>query len=275
MTRRVACGSSRATKVARAIERWHHRHMSRKPPPKSKLERPRPLAYARRQKTGSEATADDDKQGGMPIGEQLAALAKPEEAESAAMKSDNDQVKDEPAKDAAKAKDEAKKPDAGAPDAAKPDDDVARSKRTTETPVDELATDPWRSRADTQLMPPLAKVGAPPEVPAAAPAMPKPAGAVEDPTFMPGPRDVPAGDPNDPASPPGRVPRGDSRSLRRANEFALIYRVGTFVISRFGTIGTRGQWRVVEYPTSTSASHAYAKESSRFVSEGFSDYRDY
>jgi hypothetical protein len=38
-------------------------------------------------------------------------------------------------------------------------------------------------------------------------------------------------------------------------------------------IGTRGQWRVVEYPTVASASHAYAKECSRFVSEGFSDYR--
>ena len=61
--------------------------------------------------------------------------------------------------------------------------------------------------------------------------------------------------------------------MRRGNEFALIYRVGTYVISRFGTVGKRGQWRVVEYPTSTSAANSYAKESSRFVSEGFSDYR--
>ena len=60
---------------------------------------------------------------------------------------------------------------------------------------------------------------------------------------------------------------------RRHHEFALIYRQ-TYVISRFGVVGTRGQWRVVEYPTSASASHAYAKECSRFVSEGFSDYRD-
>jgi hypothetical protein len=65
--------------------------------------------------------------------------------------------------------------------------------------------------------------------------------------------------------------------LRRrgdAYEFALIYRLTNAVISRFGVVGTRGQWRVVEYPTTASASHAYAKECSRFVSEGFSDYRE-
>ena len=94
---------------------------------------------------------------------------------------------------------------------------------------------------------------------------------------MPGPREIPEGDPGDPAAPPGRVPAGDSRSMRRRadrHELALIYRLQTFVISRFGVVGTRGVWRVVEYPTSASASHAYAKECSRFVSDGFSDYRD-
>jgi hypothetical protein len=325
MTRCVAGGSSRATKVARTIERWHHRQMSRKPtsnrkpPSTSKLERPRPLAYARRQKTGAEAPDDDkeaskdapkETQGGMPIGEQLAALAKPEEAKSAAMKPDKEEAKPaaKPAEgaqaDASKtegakadgsktekadgsksegAKAEAAKSEAASPDGVKtgggvanPDDAVTRSKRTTETPpLEQPGVDPWRSRADTQLMPPLTNLGAPPAVPAAAPAMPAATGGVEEPTFMPGPRDVPAGNPNDPAPAPGRVPRGDSRSLRRGNEFALVYRIGTFVIARFGTVGTRGQWRVVEYPTSNAASHAYAKESSRFVSEGFSDYRDY
>jgi predicted DNA-binding WGR domain protein len=58
------------------------------------------------------------------------------------------------------------------------------------------------------------------------------------------------------------------------HEFALIYRVQTHVISRVGVIGTRGQWQVVEYPTPTMAAHAYAKQCSRFVSEGFSDYRE-
>ncbi len=65
-----------------------------------------------------------------------------------------------------------------------------------------------------------------------------------------------------------------SFELRSGDRFALVYRIATFVISRFGVVGTRGQWRVVEYPTSSAASHAYAKECSRFVSEGYSDYRD-
>jgi hypothetical protein len=136
-----------------------------------------------------------------------------------------------------------------------------------------------RARQDTVAMPAHTSVGTPPEVPAAAPAVPAriDAGAVEEPTRMPGPREIPAGAPDDPAPPPGRVPRGDSRSLRKRSdtyEFALIYRLTTFVITRFGVVGTRGQWRVVEYPTPGAAGHAYAKECSRYVSEGFSDYRD-
>jgi hypothetical protein len=144
---------------------------------------------------------------------------------------------------------------------------------TATRPVDEV-----RVRVDTVPIPVQASIGAPPAMPAgsvvagAAPDV----GAAEAPTRMPGPREIPGGDPGDPASPPGNVPPGDSRSMRRRAdryEFALIYRIQTYVISRFGEVGTRGQWRVVEYPTSASASHAYAKECSRFVSEGFSDYR--
>jgi predicted DNA-binding WGR domain protein len=125
----------------------------------------------------------------------------------------------------------------------------------------------------------VSSIGAPPAMPSGAPPIQPPmqAGSVEDPTHMPGPREIPGGNPDDLALPPGHVPRGDSRSMRRRTdryEFALIYRMQTFVISRFGAVGTRGQWRVVEYPTSAAASHAYAKECSRFVSEGFSDYRE-
>jgi hypothetical protein len=69
------------------------------------------------------------------------------------------------------------------------------------------------------------------------------------------------------------VPAGDSRSFRRGNEFALVYRLQTFVISRVGVVGTRGVWRVVEYPTSPAASNSYARECSRFRDEGYSDYR--
>jgi hypothetical protein len=131
-----------------------------------------------------------------------------------------------------------------------------------------------RTPTETVAMPFIADLGKPPEMPQSSAPPPLALGSVEDPTHMPGPKDVPAGSPDDPAPPPGQVPPGDSRSLRRANEFALIYRVGTCVITRSGVVGTRGQWRVVEYPTSASAGNSYAKECSRFVSEGFSDYRE-
>jgi hypothetical protein len=133
---------------------------------------------------------------------------------------------------------------------------------------------PARVRTETVTMPTLANVGTPPEMPKTAAPPPLALGEIENPAHMPGPREVPSGNPDDPAPAPGVVPRGDSRSLRRGNEFALIYRLGTYVISRFGTVGKRGQWRVVEYPTSSAASHSYAKECSRFVSEGFVDYRE-
>jgi|GEM_PF-2029424 len=141
------------------------------------------------------------------------------------------------------------------------------------------AVEPSRARTATVAMPIQASLGAPPAMPAEPVAAIPPIDPMlaEAPTRMPGPREIPGGNPEDPASPPGGVPRGDSRSMRRRTEryeFALIYRMQTYVICRFGAVGTRGQWRVVEYPTSASASHAYAKEVSRFVSEGFSDYRD-
>ncbi len=138
-------------------------------------------------------------------------------------------------------------------------------------PDDETPPPVSAERADTGSMP--TNLGRPPEMPTSSAPPPLALGDVEAPTHMPGPRDIPGGEPADRAPAPGRVPPGDSRSLRRADEFALIYRVGTYVVSRYGAMGTRGQWRVVEYPTSSSASHSYAKECSRFVSEGFSDYR--
>jgi hypothetical protein len=138
--------------------------------------------------------------------------------------------------------------------------------------------DPARARAGTVAMPAQTSIGAPPAMPngSVAASAAVDVGSAEAPTRMPGPREIPGGEPGDPAPPPGHVPPGDSRSMRRRAdryEFALVYRIQTYVISRFGEVGTRGQWRVVEYPTSAAASHAYAKECSRFVSEGFSDYR--
>ncbi|CAN5341797.1 hypothetical protein BH11MYX1_BH11MYX1_43350 [soil metagenome] len=137
-------------------------------------------------------------------------------------------------------------------------------------PQDEAPRD---SRARTETVAMAQNLGRPPEMPTTAAPPPLALGDVEAPTHMPGPRDIPSGEPADRAPAPGRVPPGDSRSLRKTDEFALIYRLGTYVISRYGAMGTRGQWRVVEYPTSPSAAHSYAKECSRFVSEGFSDYR--
>jgi len=143
--------------------------------------------------------------------------------------------------------------------------------RPPETPVA-----PESARAETTEIPPQSDFGAPPDMPTMIVPATSSAGAAEDPTQMPGPNAIPTGSPDDPAAPPGIVPPGDSRSLRRRGdryEFALVYRQETFVITRTGTVGTRGAWRVVEYPTSAAAGHAYAKECSRFVSEGFSDYR--
>lgn len=236
----------------------------RKPTPEtSKIERVRPLAYARRQKGSG---GDDAKDGDEPAAK---ADAKPDEAKSEA-KGDAKPEEKADASPQAKA-DATTKPEAQAHEsvaAAAIEPPPPKGEPWPDaTPAPMRPVEPARPRAETVAMPDELVVGAPPE-------LPRDPGSVEDPTWMPGPRDVPSGNPTDPASPPGRVPPGDSRSLRKGNEFALVYRVQTCVISRFGTVGTRGQWRVVDYPTTSSASNAYAKECSRFVSEGFSDYRD-
>lgn len=138
------------------------------------------------------------------------------------------------------------------------------------TEADDIA----RPRTSTVAMPVPANLGRPPDMPKVTAPPPLGLGLVENPAHMPGPKEVPSGNPDDPAPAPGVVPPGDSRSLRKDDQFALIYRVGTCVITRTGLVGTRGQWRVVEYPTSLAASNSYAKECSRFVSDGFSDYRE-
>jgi hypothetical protein len=91
------------------------------------------------------------------------------------------------------------------------------------------------------------------------------------PMTLPAPSDIPAGDPTSPAPPPGLVPAGDSRSLRRADEFALVYRHQAAVITRKGMIGQRGFWRVTGYPSPTQAAAAYAAECSRLLGIGFAD----
>jgi len=131
-----------------------------------------------------------------------------------------------------------------------------------------------RQHNETMAAPVVGAFGGPPDMPKSSAPPPLVLGDVENPAHMPGPKDIPGGNPEDPAPAPGHVPPGDSRSLRCEDEFALIYRVGTCVITRTGRIGTRGAWRVVEYPTSSAAANSYAKECSRFVTDGFSDYRE-
>lgn len=236
-------------------------HMAKgKPTPdKSKIERTRPLAYSRRQKgsggLGGPAASgeedkdkDDDDTDEKDEKDTAAEPAKPESPPPSKAKASAEAKAEEPPAIEPPPKDEPW------PDA---------------TPQPMRPVEPARARTETVAMPPELAPGAPPAMPTGNDPF-----SVEDPTLMPPARGIPAGNPEDLASPPGRVPSGDSRSLRKDTEFALIYRVGTAVITRSGVVGTRGRWRVVDYPTSSSASNAYAKEVSRFVAEGFSDYRD-
>lgn len=80
-------------------------------------------------------------------------------------------------------------------------------------------------------------------------------------------------DPNIKAAPPKRAPRGDARSLRRNNDFCLIYRHERYLVRREGTVGLLGQWSVTEYPSTSAAAHAYAQECSDLTGAGFSDLR--
>ncbi len=243
-------------------------------PKVSRISRDRTVAYARKQKPpadeggGAGGAGEDAAESAAEPGETTPASAKEAPAPRSAPPAS---AKDAPGPKAAPAMPAAT--ESGAPTTA------------TITPPPP-SVEPWPDATPVPMKPvePGAGVAAPP-VQASSGAPPKisPAeiGAAldvssEDPARMPGPREIPTGSPDEPAPPPGRVPPGDSRSLRRRkerHEFVLIYRIQTHVISRIGEVGTRGQWRVVEYPTQASASHAYAKECSRFVSEGFSDYR--
>lgn len=259
-------------KLPASANAWHDRMMSKgkKPPERSKIERAKPLAYQRRASENARVGTEDNSK---PIEvEAKAPGAEPEvtseERETGEMTAvANPSEADAPKVPVAAAAPAAPAPatSAVAPAAAPAPAPPTSAAAPVEAPMAEPPkADPVRTSRETGMMTAATTVGVPPEVP----------GDVEDPTQMPGPNDVPTGSPMDAAKAPGHVPAGDSRSLRRDSEFALIYRQGSAVITRFGTVGQRGQWRVVEYPTPSSASNAYAKECSRFVGEGFSDYRD-
>jgi hypothetical protein len=243
---------------------------AKRTPKVSRISRDRTVAYARKQRSPTDGGNGD----GAPVPDAPDPDADSPAAKAVAAPAPAEAQKSSDGKPGSATRSAAPPPASATPAVPSPSvEPSSDATPTTTRPADEV-----RVRVDTVPMPVQASIGAPPAMPAgsvvagAAPDV----GADEAPTRMPGPREIPSGDPGDPASPPGNVPPGDSRSMRRRTdryEFALIYRIQTYVISRFGEVGTRGQWRVVEYPTSASASHSYAKECSRFVSEGFSDYR--
>jgi hypothetical protein len=235
---------------------------SKRTPERSQIARTPVTAFAKRQRSSGEGSGDDDgdDDDDKPAVPRTMTQQQPAEQKSAAQA------------DAPKADDAPKAGEKDLPEIQPPDPKGEPWPDATPAPMKPV--EPARAKTETVAIPASVDLGRPPEMPTTSAPPPLTLGAVENPAHMPGPREIPAGEPNDPAPAPGTVPPGDSRSLRRGNEFALVYRVQTFVISRFGVIGTRGQWRVVEYPTSGAAGNAYAREASRFVSEGFSDYRE-
>lgn len=242
-------------------------------PERSQLSRAPTVAFAKRQRTSGEELDDgDDATQGEAKSEAKGDAKKSDAAKADAKPDAKADAKPATSPDKPEGEGEAKQelpPIEPPPPKAEPWPDA--------TPQPMKPVEPARARTETIGMPTDVAVGRPPEMPRTTAPPPLVLGEIENPTHMPGPRDIPAGNPDDPAPAPGRVPAGDSRSLRRFGdraEFALIYRLATFVVTRSGVVGTRGQWRVVEYPTSSAASHAYAKECSRFVSDGFSDYRE-
>jgi hypothetical protein len=114
-------------------------------------------------------------------------------------------------------------------------------------------------------------VPVPVPVPMAVPA-PVPVLPAEDLLSLPHPDDLAVADPDAPAAPPGLVPPGNSRSLRRGDEFALVYLHDSSLVSGTGTVGRAGHWRVVSYPSRAAAAHAYACACSRLHADGFIDY---
>jgi hypothetical protein len=128
-------------------------------------------------------------------------------------------------------------------------------------PVPDLITAPITEPAAELLPPPM------PEPPPPPPPLP-----AVDLATLPDPDDLSFDDPDAPAAPPGLVPPGNSRSLRRGDEFALVYLHGSSLVERAGPVGRAGRWRVVAYPSRAAAAHAYAHECSRLHDDGFVDY---
>lgn len=188
-------------------------------------------------------------------------------------------VAEGPAKDVAKAPDkaQAKLPDedkAAATPAAS--DDAPKQNESGARPAvgeDGPRKDDTHSQPAARSEESVAKPDEP--APARAPAPAAPAGEEAALAVLLPPDAIEAWDPNSPAPPPGKTPPGDSRSLRRirdgAEEFVLIYRSGSHLITRAGKVGTMGTWTVVEYPHIGSAANAYAHKCSALTYDGYRD----
>jgi hypothetical protein len=255
---------------------------SKRPPDRSKLVRPSTQAFARRQRGGGSSggggSSDDDDADdkGAPTRMPTADPAETTQTDAepitdGRVEKPRDMVETLPIPTTPSPGDSARPDPKDLPDIEPPHPRTEPWPDATPQPMKPVAA---RQHNETIAGTASAAYGGPPDMPKTSAPPPLVLGDVENPAHMPGPKDIPGGNPDDPAPAPGHVPPGDSRSLRRDDEFALIYRVGTCVISRTGRIGTRGQWRVVEYPTSSAAANSYAKECSRFVTDGFSDYRE-
>lgn len=101
---------------------------------------------------------------------------------------------------------------------------------------------------------------------------PAPTPEPDPPAVLLAPTDIVPADPTAPDAPPGRVPPGDSRSLRHGDSFALVYRHGISLISRTGRVGQHGSWKIIDYPSPLQAAAAYAAECSRLLALGYADH---
>ena len=155
------------------------------------------------------------------------------------------------------------------------------SRPPAEPPPGPDQTAPSKARSATPARPsapprPAARPSAPP-APAEQPSAPAPMVPASEFAELLPPQLVGQSDPQSPAPPPGKAPPGDSRSFRRIHdgveEFVLIYRYESFLITRAGHVGMEGTWKVVEYPHIGSAAHAYAQQCSELTGAGYRDLR--
>lgn len=96
---------------------------------------------------------------------------------------------------------------------------------------------------------------------------------------LPPPDDLPTGDPEAPAAPPGAARFGDVRSMRGRGRdgacwFALVYCAGSVLVMASGRVGERGIWFPTSYASVAAAQRAYTEVCASLVDDGYDDVRD-